>query len=229
MGARLLGLEEPGVTLEVALHLGTLVSILVYYRRRVTELTVGLARREPEAVRYAGSILLGSVPAAAAYAVFDKKIEAAFESPAIVGALLCVTGLILLSTVAARRAERPLSYGRAFGIGCAQACALLPGISRSGATVVAARHAGVGAAKAAEFSLLLGAVAMTGAAVVKLAGPGAVAGSFPASRLLFGAAVSGVVGYVAIAWLVRALASGRLWLFGIYCLASGGLGLALFL
>ena len=114
-------------------------------------------------------------------------------------AMLGVTGLILLSLRWAVRSDAPLTWGRTVLIGLAQACAILPGVSRSGSTIVAARHLGLSPARAAEFSFLLSIPAVSAACLWQMLHfqKGEFAG-FPAWHLLVGVAVAGGIGYLSL-------------------------------
>lgn len=226
-----LGVDSPGATLEVALHTGTLVSILAYYHRRIGLLAKGLFRRNDGSWSYAFDLVLASVPALAVYVIAGDRIEALFDIPAVSGGMLCVTGILLLSLAVRRKgaeedstpAESGVGRGRALAIGLGQALAMVPGISRSGSTIAVARHLGISPRRAAEFSLLMAVPALTVAGALKwkaLIENGGAAG-LSAGSLILGAVVSALVGYCAIIILVRSLASGRFWIFGIYCVLAG--------
>jgi len=163
----LLGLTLPGVLFEVAVHVATLVSILLVYRERITGLVAGALERDPEAVRYVLLVVVATIPAALVGLTAKDAIEALFESPVVPGVALLVTGTFLWTTrraVARATLERP-GWIAALLIGAAQAFALVPGISRSGATVVAALWLGVKGREAAAFSFLMAVPAIAGAAV----------------------------------------------------------------
>ncbi len=226
MGQAWLGLEFPGITVEIVLHVGTLISILVFYRRRIAVLTAECVTGRGEGRRYAAWILLASVPAALLYAVAGSSIEALFGKPDRVGLLLMANGALLLSMAWLRAPERPLRWPLALAIGVAQACALLPGISRSGMTIAMARRLGVTPRRAAEFSLLMSVPAVAGAALLDAVHlvrnpPESLLAATPA--LFLGLLVSAAVGWLAIVCIVRVLSAGRFWMFGIYCLAVGAL------
>lgn len=102
MTQRLLGLTIPGITFEVAVHVATLLSVLVVYRERVTALLRGLVRRERDAWGYTGQLVVATVPAVAAVLLFGDWIEARFDDPSFTGAMLLVTGCFLWSTRWAR-------------------------------------------------------------------------------------------------------------------------------
>lgn len=221
LAQHLMDMHVPGATLEVALHAGTLGSVLVFYRARLVAIAVGLATGGREAWRYAWALLLGFLPAAVAGVLLGDRIEAAFESPRIAGWFLLLTGGLLLSTArcAGTAAASPL---RGLVVGVAQAFALLPGISRSGSTIATARLTGMDAAKAAEFSFITAVPLLAGAVLMKALGAGEeAAGGLSPVLLGAGALVSGVVGFWALKLLVRCLAAGRLWAFGLYCLPAG--------
>jgi len=220
----LLNLHSTGADLEIALHLGTLFSVLVFYRRRVGGLLLGLLKRETEALRYFMLLFLASMPALLVYTLFHDQIESYFGNPAATAGLLCMTGVgLLMMKLTEKRPSDPVGPGAAFRMGVAQACALLPGISRSGATLLAARAAGTERRAAVEFSLLMSVIAVTAAVILKMfhQSPGAM--TFGYGTLGLGVAVSAVVGYAAISWLVKLMEANRLWLIGCYCLAAGAL------
>ncbi len=220
----LLGLEQKGVVFEVALHVATLASVLIFYRRRVAELLVGALRGRPEALRYAAKLALATVPAVLAVLAIGDFLEARFEVPATAGVCLLLTGAILWTTrrSAPRAQDAEPGWRAALLIGCAQAFAILPGISRSGATVAAALALGVAPAAAAEFSFLMSVVAVGGAAALKLPAltalpPGAL------GPLLIGALVALVSGVAAIWLFVRLLRTRAFHRFAYYTWGAGAL------
>ena len=223
-----LKVRSANVILEVTLHAGTMISVLVFYRRRILRLTQELFSGEGEGRRYAVAVAVGSIPAAVAYALVGKKIEACFANPRGVAMLLCVTGAILLTLLRRPRSSTEVSGGRGLLVGLAQALALLPGVSRSGATITAGRHLGLSPEKATEFSLLLSLPALGGAVAIKaLEAAKMGTGGFTMPQLGLAATISAVVGYAAIVCLVKTLTAGRLWVFGIYCLTVGVAGVLL--
>ena len=153
----MLGVAIQGVFFEIAVHVATLISVLVVYRHRVAGLAGGLAQRDPEAFRYLMLLGVATVPAGLLGVFAKDPIEALFDVPAAPGIALLVTGAFLWTSrwaIARAVAERP-GWVAAFLIGCAQAFALVPGISRAGATVVAALWLGIQAREAAAFSFLM--------------------------------------------------------------------------
>jgi undecaprenyl-diphosphatase len=165
--SRLLGIDQKGILFEVAVHVATLLAIVVFYRARIAALVAGALRGDAAAWRYGAKLALGTLPAVALVLVAGDFLESLFDAPPVAGAALLVTGCFLWTTRSTLpRAHDPEpGWGAAFLIGCAQAVAIVPGISRSGATVTAALALGVQPLAAAEFSFLLGVVAIAGAAV----------------------------------------------------------------
>ena len=159
----LLGVDPAGgIVFEVAVHLATLIAILLFYRQRVSTLSHGAVTANPDSWRYLGKLAVGTIPAILVALLARDWIEAQFESPTVAGVYLLLTGCIVWSTrYTSQRASRiELSWLFAVLIGCAQAFAILPGISRSGTTVAVAMALGVAPLAAAEFSFLLGVIAI---------------------------------------------------------------------
>ncbi len=223
-----LGIHEEGVLFEVAVHVATLVSVLVFYRRRVGSLALGLLTRRSADWRYAAKLALATVPAVVLVRVAGDFFEAQLESPRSAALGLLLTGAILWTTrrtLPGAHAAEP-GWVAALLIGCAQALAILPGISRSGSTVAAALALGVAPAAAAEFSFLMSVIAIAGAAARMLSLVSAVpADAWP--PLLVGGCVALVAGVAALALFVRLLRSGAFYRFAWYVWPVGVLALLL--
>ena len=141
-----------GIVFEVAVHVATMFAILLFYRRRVVALAVGALSADGGSWRYVGKLFVGTLPAVAVALLARDWIERTFESPTVAGVCLLVTGGIVWSTRYTLRRGQAIepTWVAALLIGCAQAVAILPGISRSGSTVAAAMALGVSPAAAAE-------------------------------------------------------------------------------
>ena len=226
IGQTLLGVSSPGVVFEVAVHVATLVSILVVYRTRVGELAVGAVRRDPASLRYVGLLVVATLPAVVVGLLFEDVVEALFENPVAPGVALLVTGLVLwTSRSALPRAKGSVpTWTAALLIGIAQAFAITPGISRSGSTVVAALWLGVAPREAAAFSFLMAVPAISGAAVLQLGDLGG--GDLGWAPLALGSAFAAVTGVLAIRTFVAMLARESFHFFAPYCWIVGGLFLA---
>ncbi len=226
LAAALLGATDEGIVFEIAVHLATLLAIVVFYRRRIAELLVGALQGRAEAWRYHGKLALATVPAVALALSARDAIEAQFERPAVAASALLVTGLLLWTTrtTLPRATGAEPSWNAALWIGCAQALAMIPGISRSGSTVVAALALGVAPLAAAEFSFLLGVVAIAGAAVLTLGDATALDPSLIAPLAVGGAAA--LVSGIAAIWLfVRVLGTRHFHRFAYYVWIVGAVAL----
>jgi undecaprenyl-diphosphatase len=190
-------------------------------------------RRDP-AGRLAWLIVLGSIPAAVLGLLFEDFFEMLFGTPALVSLLMLVTAGMLAASERFGRKGRELEdlrWADALRIGVGQSAAIAPGISRSGATIASGLASGVERAAAARFSFLLSAPVILGAGVWQLKDLFQSAGwqvHLPA--MMTGLAVSAIVGYASIRFLLAYLREHRLYPFAVYCLLVGlsGLLFALF-
>jgi undecaprenyl-diphosphatase len=227
MAEELLGVNSPGILFEIAVHVATLVSVLVFYRGRILELLRGALAGSRKAWSYVGKLALATLPAVVAALLALDFFESLFEAPVVAGVGLLITGAFLTttrSTLPRAQHEEP-SWAQAFWIGCAQVVAIVPGISRSGTTVAAALALGVAPLAAAEFSFLMSVAAIVGAAVLQI--PEAAGASREEVRAcLVGAAVACVAGIAALALFVRLLRSQAFHHFAWYTWAAGAAFLA---
>ncbi|HOE26336.1 MAG: undecaprenyl-diphosphate phosphatase [Candidatus Aureabacteria bacterium] len=219
LAERLLGVRSEGVALELVLHLGTLAAAVVFYRAAWRRILLHPA--EPRARRDLGLLLVATLPAAAVGVLARGWLEARFHDPRMAAAGLVAGGVFLVAAGRARPADAEIGWGRALLIGCAQALALPPGISRSGMTVGAGLLAGVGRRRAVEFAFMMAAPAMLGAALMHLPEIGSAAENFGVAALAASAAVSCASGLVAIRVLNGAVERGGIAWFGCYCIALG--------
>jgi len=219
----LFGWPEPGLAFNVALHLGTLSAVLVYFSRDLITIArawlTGLAQRRPlgsPEARIGWAVLIGSVPAGVVGVLLNDAIDQYFHSGGggtvaigLTAVLLMALGAALwLAERAGRRSRSLAEVGLrdGFFVGVAQALALLPGVSRSGSTITAGLFLGFQRAAAARFSFILGIPAIVGAGMLETMH--LLRTGLPASeRTLFvvGVAASAVTGFLAIAFLLRFL------------------------
>ncbi len=216
------GVHTPGVFVEVALHVATLGSILVVYGRRFWQLVVGVLRRQPDALRYAGLLIIGMIPAGLVGIFLQHLIERAFQSLWAAGVGFLVTAACLWSTRhrGPEGASQPSPRG-AIIIGLAQAFAPLPGVSRSATTISSGLWVGLGAVAAADFSFLMAIPLIAGAGLVEARHASADIAQVGAVPLLVGCIVAFGSGVFAIRFLIAMLRRGRFYLFAPYCLAIG--------
>ncbi len=236
-------LRSPGVLFEIVVHLGTLGAALIYLRREVAGLLRSLVGRGAGSAagrRLIGLLLAASIPAAVVGIAFQDQIHRAFSGIGFAAGGLVLTGAVLLffrRPVPAAEAGSdipvlPRGLSDALWIGMAQAAAILPGVSRSGMTIIAGRERGVSATDAARFSFLLSAPVIAGAALLEgssVLGSGALAegGAIVAMELAVGFAAAFVAGTLALRWVFDWLARERFHQFGWYCLSVGGIGIGL--
>jgi undecaprenyl-diphosphatase len=218
-----LGVHEQGILLEILLHLGTTLVVIVFYRREIVELL--RPRFDAKRNRERLSMFLGLVPAGVVGVFFLEPLERLYENPSTTLVELACTGLFLLATRFAKQGDRVVTPWTGFLIGIAQAVAILPGISRSGATIATALFLGIRRKEAAEYSFVLSIPAILGAALLTAreirGSEGEAAVLVPA---LLGTLVAIVSGYLALRFLVRVVEAGRIHLFGWYCLFLAGAG-----
>lgn len=215
----------PGVFVEVALHLATLISVLVVYHRRVGSIAVGAIRGEAQAWRYIGLLLLASVPAGIVGVFFEDQVEAAFDAPWVTGVMLLVTGVLLWTTrwLGARRWDDRPGVRNAVGMGVAQAFAILPGISRSGTTITAGLWGRLQGDAAAEFSFLMSVVAISGAVLLQVGDIGESVQQVGAAALAAGFIAALISGILAIRLLIWLLRKQTFYVFSYYLWIAGGL------
>lgn len=220
----LLGRREPPedmLTLSVALHVGTLGSILVHYRAAISRIVTSHCR-------VLGLLVVGTLPAVLVGLVVKIYFENFLETPWLAAVMLLVTGAVCWWIHKARPGTsdyRDLSWMSALRIGVWQSAAILPGLSRSGTTIAAGLAAGLSRQAAATYAFLLALPALAGAGVLEGATALHKQPRTSWELLFFGALVAFGVGLVALRWLERWLVRGRLIWFAWYCWAVGGLAL----
>ncbi len=226
-----MGLQTPGVVVEVVLHVATLLAVVIVYWKTLRKLAVGAIGGDRAAWRYFLLLALATVPAGLVGVTLQDWFESTFDSLTFVGVNFLITGTVLWSTRGrVGHGERPTVKG-AMGIGVAQALAILPGISRSGMTVAAGMWLGVDAVRAAEFSFLLAIPVIAGAAVLQipdLSGDTMSIVTFPLMAGFVAALVSGVLAIRVLIALLRARAFHRFapycWTIGVITLLFASLG-----
>lgn len=233
----LLGFKEPELLLDCALHLGTLLAICIYLRSELRSMlmetkkyVIGLFQireirkplRENPHTSLALMVLIGTLPTLLIAMLFRSAIENFFASLSTVGFMLMVTGLILAMTKLipedySRREQVAIFVGLA--VGAAQGLALMPGISRSGATIVCGLVCGLRRELAARFSFLLAIPAIIGATVVQLNAE--AVGRVGLLSLTSGFFAAALVGLIALKILMGMVRKGKLFWLAPYCCALG--------
>jgi undecaprenyl-diphosphatase len=237
LGQRFFGLTEPELLFDISLHIGTLLAVVLVFFREIAAILSALVRipallaqcggwrpmlQRNEPVRTAFLIVVGSVPTAVLGLGFHRAADRIFASLPIVGAMLLVTGALLWATRRRSVGDRTVSsmtVKDALIIGLLQGFAILPGISRSGATISAALFLGVERSTAGRFSFLLSLPAIVGALLLEVRGGISSTASGP--TVLLGAVVAAATGALALVALLRIVKSGHLHRFAPYCWALG--------
>jgi len=221
------GLKDNPMFFNVMLHVATLVAVVAFYWRDVLALSgrkvVG-AHTSPATII---PLIIGSIPTACIGLAMHKYGGRFMHSVGVVGACLIATGMMLWSSrqVATQYGDKAVTPRQAFLIGIVQGIAVLPGISRSGSTIVAGMWLGLERQTAARFSFLLSLPAIGGAALLEWDGD-AFALDRSALPFVIGMLVALVSGFFALSWLVQLLRHGGFWRFALYCWAMGALALA---
>jgi len=221
------GFNEPAVVFNVLLHAGTLVAVLIYFKRDLLEISRGFLRPGEGGFHLPILLAVGTVPAGLVGIFFADTLEPLFAAPGSASAGLLVTSGLLFAAwrigTKGRRSFESLTLLGALFIGVLQAIAIIPGISRSGATIAAGVFLGLSGRDAARYSFLLSIPAIAGAVLLE---SGAIASAHNLLAFFAGAISAALVGWVSIAFLMRLLGKGVLLPFAVYCLVISVLSFA---
>jgi undecaprenyl-diphosphatase len=237
----LLGWPIPSLSFDVAIHLGTVLALVVYFWRDLWAIATGVIRsalrradgRDRMNGRLALLLLIGSFPAAAVGTLLEGLVEGLFKRPAFVAGQLVLTAVLLLVGEAVYRRRREedrrgideVTVADAVTMGALQALAISPGISRSGATITGGLFRGLAREAAARFSFLLSIPAILGAAVV------AVPDVPPETEwgpTVAASGVAAITGFAAIAYLLRYLRTNTMRPFAYYCVVLSAVSLTVY-
>lgn len=228
IGSALFGIEgEENLAFTIVVHVATVFSTLVILWKEIEWIFRGLFKFQMNSeTRYVINILISMIPIGIVGVFFKDTVEAIFGSGLlIVGCMLLVTAALLsFSYYAKPRQKENLSMKDAFIIGLAQACAVLPGLSRSGTTIATGLLLGNNKAKLAQFSFLMVIPPILGEAlldVLKLVKGEDVAGDIPTLSLVVGFVAAFLSGCLACKWMINIVKKGKLIYFAIYCAIVG--------
>lgn len=220
-----LGLEEPGPLLVAFFHLGTLLALVIWFWRDLLWLASAFVPQGKKARRYLGLLVAGLIPVIVLALIFGENLERMFSVPRLASALLFLTALLLFLADRAKEGEgRVPKVGQALLIGLAQAAAILPGLSRSGATVTTGLFLGLRRDEAFRFSFLLGIPTFVGSFLFTVR-QGSAAENWVG--LTVGTLTAFVFGVLGLALFRSVLLRRSLWPFSLYCLLLGIAGLIL--
>ncbi len=230
IGKVLLGIEQQdNLTFTVVVHGATVLSTIVVFRKEIGRILKGLTQlRQNDEWSFTGKIALSMIPVLALGLFFKEEVEALFTGNLLlVGSMLVFTATLLGFAYFSKSKERSISYLDAFIIGIAQALAVIPGISRSGATIATGIILGNKKEQVAEFSFLMVLVPILGANFLDIMSQDfSAAGAIEALPLIIGFISSFVVGYLACTWMINIVKRGKLIYFALYCLLVGSIAIA---
>jgi undecaprenyl-diphosphatase len=224
----LLKWQDPGLAFDVALHLGTLLALLIYYRDEWIAMARSVAGGQSAERRLLQLLIVASVPGAIIGLAFEKQAETTFRSPLLIAIAMAVLAVLLWlfdKLSPQKRTMSEMTYWDALVIGFSQALAIIPGVSRSGATITMARAVGVERGDSANFSFLMATPIIAGAGLVE------------ARKLIhegldwsvgLGFISAAVFGLVAIAFLIRYVRTRDYVVFAVYRLLVAALVIAVF-
>ena len=230
LSQELMGVDDPGVTFELFVHFGTLLSVLIYFWKPLWRMTLAIIppfKSEYDRERkMIGLLAVASVPAATVgFSPLKDSFESVYEKPAVVGLLLVATGCVLflprLLVRFAKPGDSEVNLRSAIVMGVGQAFAILPGISRSGSTIVSGMLAGAKSSHAAEFSFLMAIPAIAGGFLVEVLKHGGDLDSTVLHSYISGGVVAFIAGLAAIYTVLTAIRRGKFEWFGVYCLIAG--------
>jgi undecaprenyl-diphosphatase len=226
---------DPGLSFDVALHFGTLIAVLWYFRQEwlalLRALVAIVATRRIATVeqKRAAFLIVATIPGGIFGLLLEKKAETAFRNPALIACALIILGILLWLADKVARADRPLAamtWRDAILIGIAQVFALIPGVSRSGSTITAGRALGLDRGAAAEFSFLLSMPIIAAAVILKA--PHLMRETGMSMPLLVGVAASAISGWLAISVLLKYVSRHSYGAFAVYRVLLGAAVLAIY-
>ncbi len=210
---------EESLLMTVTLHAATALSTIVVFRREIGEILAGLLQfRWNAEAEFSVKIILSMIPAALIGILFEDQIELLFDKQILlVGFMLLITGLLLFLADRARRTEKKTGYLDALVIGLAQAIAIMPGISRSGATISTSVLLGIDRERAARFSFLMVVPLILGKMAKDLISGELSQNNAELLPLLTGFLAAFLTGWLACVWMIALVKRSKLTYFSVYC------------
>ena len=217
------GLPEENILMTVVLHGATALSTLFIFRDEVAQIFRGLLQfKWNKEFQFSLKIIISMVPAAVVGVLFDEQIDALFGGRILlVGSMLIVTGLLLFIADKAKNTTQSVSFGQSLIIGIAQAIAILPGISRSGATISTSVILGIDREKAARFSFLMVVPLIFGKMAKDILSGEMASESAALIPLIAGFVAAFITGLIACKWMISLVKKSQLKYFSYYCFTIG--------
>jgi undecaprenyl-diphosphatase len=225
----LFGWQDPGLTFDVALHMGTLLAVIIYFWRDWVSMLKGAISRKPSyEKRIFWYLVIATIPGAAIGLALESKAETVFRSPLLIGVMLIVMGILLYLADRRRqlRTMDTMTLSDAILIGLSQALAIIPGVSRSGSTMTVARWLSLTREDAARFSFLMSTPIITGAGVLSMRD---LSISDINTAFIIGVVTSFIIGLLSISFLLRYLKTSNFKIFVGYRFILGAIVIALVL
>lgn len=227
LGAVLLNLSvKNNLLFSVVVHAATALSTIIVFRKEIKKIILSLFQFTwNEGTDFSVKIFISIIPVGIVGILFEKKLEPFFEGNVVlVGCMLIITSLLLALTSLKIQQKGDVTYSKSLIIGIAQAAALLPGISRSGATISTSLLLGINRSKAAQFSFLMVLIPIFGAVILKMKDYIQSPDLYPVisvSALVFGFIAAFLSGLIACRWMLDIVKKGKLIWFAIYCFIIG--------
>lgn len=230
IGKALMGgdlLPEESMLFTIVLHAATALSTIIIFRKDILQLLKGLLQfKWNEEFQFSLKIVISMIPAALVGILFEEEIEALFsEQILLVGAMLLITGLLLFLANRAKNTENSVSFMNALIIGISQAIAILPGISRSGATISTTVLLGVDKEKAARFSFLMVVPLILGKIAKDMLSGDLMASTENTIPLIVGFFAAFISGLIACQWMISIVKKSKLVYFSVYCFIVGAIAI----
>lgn len=222
-------LAEESMMMTVVLHAATALSTIVIFRKDIAEILGGLFQfKYNEQTEFSLKIIISMVPAVIVGLMFEEQMEALFDKNILlVGVMLIVTGLLLFLADRAKNTDRKVSYSNAVIIGIAQAIAILPGISRSGATISTSVLLNVDRSKAARFSFLMVVPLILGKMAKDILDNEFTTSGVDFMELSAGFIAAFLTGLLACTWMIKLVKKSKLTYFSIYCFVVAAIAIGL--
>jgi len=225
IGSAIFGLQEENLTFSIIVHGATFLSVIVVFRNDILNLITGLLKFEwNDETKFILLLIISALPVGIVGVLFKSQIESLFEGNILlVGSMLLITSMLLLLTNFAPNKKKDITLKSSIIIGLAQTIAILPGISRSGATISTALYLGIDREKATRFSFLMVLIPIFGASFLEILDlasatePSAIA----TSSLLIGAVAAFFSGLLACSWMLKIVKKGKLAYFSAYTALAG--------
>jgi len=219
--------QDQNLLMTIVLHAATALSTIFIFRKDIKEIIIGLFQfKWNEEFQFSLKIILSMIPAAFVGLFFENEIEQLFGGQILlVGSMLLITGLLLFLADKAKKTDQKVNFSNALIIGISQAIAILPGISRSGATISTSVLLGIDREKAARFSFLMVVPLILGKMSKDILSGDIQADSTTLLPLTIGFIAAFLTGLIACKWMIRLVKNSQLKYFAYYCFIVGGISI----